>query len=269
MTDTDRRDAAIERAARRYAALLRLYPAEHRRTFGRHMQQTFKDQYRDAYAYQEVGLAFWLAVIGDALRSSMREHVMSLNTRRIDDAVMGMTIIVLGNILIFPQGIVAPPHVHDNAEEAFFVLEGDLVFTLGDDDQEIVAPPGTYVYIPPGTRHSFRCGSEVGRVYNTLVKVPDLDPATADDGLLASLLTLSDVYGTGWHAARRADVHAGDTVAVIGDGAVGLLAVLSAKQLGAERIILMGRHQARTDLGRSKRPRRPTPPWTPGKRSRS
>ena len=74
----------------------------------------------------------------------------------------------------------------------------------------------------------------------TLVKVPDLDPTTADDSLLASLLTLSDVYGTGWHAAHRAGVTAGDTVAVIGDGAVGLLAVLSAKQLGAERIILMG-----------------------------
>jgi threonine dehydrogenase-like Zn-dependent dehydrogenase len=84
----------------------------------------------------------------------------------------------------------------------------------------------------------------------TLVKVPDLDPATADDGLLASLLTLSDVYGTGWHAAHRAGVSAGDTVAVIGDGAVGLLAVLSAQQLGAERIVLMGRHKTRTDLGR-------------------
>jgi threonine dehydrogenase-like Zn-dependent dehydrogenase len=84
----------------------------------------------------------------------------------------------------------------------------------------------------------------------TLVKVPDLDLTTADDSLLASLLTLSDVYGTGWHAAHRAGVTAGDTVAVIGDGAVGLLAVLSAKQLGAERIILMGRHEARTDLGR-------------------
>src|SRR6478752_3801183 len=84
----------------------------------------------------------------------------------------------------------------------------------------------------------------------TLVKVPDVNPATADDGLLASLLTLSDVYGTGWHAAHRAGVTVGDTVAVIGDGAVGLLAVLSAKQLGAERIILMERHLARTDLGR-------------------
>jgi threonine dehydrogenase-like Zn-dependent dehydrogenase len=80
----------------------------------------------------------------------------------------------------------------------------------------------------------------------TLVKVPGVDEKSP---LLTSLLTLSDVYGTGWHAAHRADVAAGDTIAVIGDGAVGLMAVLSAKQLGAERIILMGRHEARTDLG--------------------
>ncbi|MFG6477193.1 alcohol dehydrogenase catalytic domain-containing protein [Microbacterium sp. P06] len=80
----------------------------------------------------------------------------------------------------------------------------------------------------------------------TLVKVPGM---SEDSPLLPSLLTLSDVYGTGWHAAHRAGVTAGDTVAVIGDGAVGLLAVLSAKQLGAEQIILMGRHKARTDLG--------------------
>jgi threonine dehydrogenase-like Zn-dependent dehydrogenase len=83
----------------------------------------------------------------------------------------------------------------------------------------------------------------------TLVKVPGVD-ATNDDALLASLLTLSDVYGTGWHAAVRGGVTKGSTVTVIGDGAVGLLAVLSAKQLGAEQIVLMGRHQARTDLGR-------------------
>jgi threonine dehydrogenase-like Zn-dependent dehydrogenase len=97
------------------------------------------------------------------------------------------------------------------------------------------------------------CQAEAVRVPladGTLVTVPGIDPATADESLLASLLTLSDVYGTGWHAAHRAGVTAGDTVAVIGDGAVGLLAVLSAQQLGAERIILMGRHRARTDLGR-------------------
>jgi threonine dehydrogenase-like Zn-dependent dehydrogenase len=83
----------------------------------------------------------------------------------------------------------------------------------------------------------------------TLVKVPDVTDDT-DDALLASLLTLSDVYGTGWHAAVKGGVTNGSTVTVIGDGAVGLLAVLSAKLLGAERIVLMGRHRARTDLGR-------------------
>jgi threonine dehydrogenase-like Zn-dependent dehydrogenase len=83
----------------------------------------------------------------------------------------------------------------------------------------------------------------------TLVKVPGVDGDT-DDARLASLLTLSDVYGTGWHAATRGRVTAGSTVTVIGDGAVGLLAVLSARQLGAERIVLMGRHRVRTDLGR-------------------
>lgn len=67
---------------------------------------------------------------------------------------------------------------------------------------------------------------------------------------LASLLTLSDVYGTGYHAARTGGAGPETTVAVIGDGAVGLLAVLSARRLGAERIILMGRHEDRTALGR-------------------
>lgn len=80
----------------------------------------------------------------------------------------------------------------------------------------------------------------------TLVKLP----VAADSALIPSLLTLSDVFGTGYHAAVAAEVNARTTVTVVGDGAVGLLAVLSAKRLGAEQIILMGRHQARTDLGR-------------------
>lgn len=71
-----------------------------------------------------------------------------------------------------------------------------------------------------------------------------------DDPRMPGLLTLSDVYGTGWHAAITGGVAPGTDVVVIGDGAVGLLAVLSAQRLGAERIILMGRHEARTDLGR-------------------
>ncbi|WP_392673901.1 alcohol dehydrogenase catalytic domain-containing protein [Streptomyces sp. LN785] len=86
----------------------------------------------------------------------------------------------------------------------------------------------------------------VPQAQGTLVKLPP----GVDSALLPSLLTLADVYGTGYHAAKQARVREGDTVTVIGDGAVGLLAVLSAKQLGAERIILMGRHKDRTDLGR-------------------
>ncbi len=87
----------------------------------------------------------------------------------------------------------------------------------------------------------------VPQAQGTLVAVPGVEE---DSALLPSLLTLADVYGTGYHAAKQARVTAGTTVTVVGDGAVGLLAVLSAKRLGAERIILMGRHKDRTDLGR-------------------
>jgi threonine dehydrogenase-like Zn-dependent dehydrogenase len=80
----------------------------------------------------------------------------------------------------------------------------------------------------------------------TLVKLP----VGEDSALLPSLLTLSDVFCTGQHAAVTAGVDQRTTVTVIGDGAVGLSAVLAAKRLGSERIILMGRHKDRTDLGR-------------------
>ncbi|MFD0052461.1 zinc-binding dehydrogenase [Streptomyces sp. NPDC005047] len=88
--------------------------------------------------------------------------------------------------------------------------------------------------------------ARVPQADGTLVKLP----VGEDSELLPDLLTLSDILGTGYHAARTAGVRRGDTVTVVGDGAVGLAAVISAKLLGAERIILMGRHRARTDLGR-------------------
>ena len=68
--------------------------------------------------------------------------------------------------------------------------------------------------------------------------------------MIPSLLSTSDVFGTGWFAAEAANVKPGMTVAVVGDGAVGLLGVLSAKQMGAERIIAMSRHEARQKLAR-------------------
>lgn len=84
---------------------------------------------------------------------------------------------------------------------------------------------------------------------NTLVKLPA--DAASDERLLTALLALSDVLGTGHHAAIGAGVTAGSTVAVVGDGAVGLCGVLAAKRLGAERIIALGRHQVRTDIART------------------
>ncbi|MGW1199722.1 zinc-binding dehydrogenase [Streptomyces sp. NPDC002536] len=80
----------------------------------------------------------------------------------------------------------------------------------------------------------------------TLVKLP----VGEDSPLLPSLLTLSDVFCTGHHCALTARAGPRTAVTVIGDGAVGLSAVLAAGRLGAERIVLMGRHLSRTDLGR-------------------
>jgi len=89
-----------------------------------------------------------------------------------------------------------------------------------------------------------------------IMRVPLADGtlvATSDvpsGDLIPSLLAVSDVMGTGWFAAAAANVKPGVTVAVVGDGAVGLLGILSAKQMGAERIIAMSRHASRQKLAR-------------------
>jgi threonine dehydrogenase-like Zn-dependent dehydrogenase len=91
------------------------------------------------------------------------------------------------------------------------------------------------------------CQSEYIRIPladGTLVATPE----QPDTDLIPSLLTLSDVMGTGWYAAKAAEVKPGSTVAVVGDGAVGLSAVIAAKELGAERIIAMSRHASRQKL---------------------
>src|SRR2546422_834117 len=80
------------------------------------------------------------------------------------------------------------------------------------------------------------------------VRVPHADgtlvvlPVGRDDALMSSLLTLTDVMATGHHAALAAGVGPGKTVAVVGDGAVGLCGVIAARRLGAEHVILLGRH---------------------------
>jgi threonine dehydrogenase-like Zn-dependent dehydrogenase len=94
------------------------------------------------------------------------------------------------------------------------------------------------------------CQAELIRVQNadgTLLATPD----PPDDTMVPSVLALSDVMCTGWHAAISADVRPGSTVVVVGDGAVGLSGVLAAAQLGAERVIAMSRHAARHQLART------------------
>ncbi|HPF39587.1 MAG TPA: zinc-dependent alcohol dehydrogenase family protein [Phycisphaerae bacterium] len=97
----------------------------------------------------------------------------------------------------------------------------------------------------------------ISRAQAPVLRVPLADgtlvptDGVPSDDLIPSLLTTSDVLGTGWFAADAANVKPGATVVVVGDGAVGLLGVLSARQMGAERIIAMSRHEARQKLARA------------------
>src|SRR2546430_5426076 len=150
--------------------------------------------------------------------------------------------------------------------EAIGVVEavGSGVHTLKVGD--VVVMPfaysdGTCAFCHEGLRTSCVHGGFFGTVelpgaQAEALRVPLADgtlftlPVGADDALMASLLTLSDVMGTGHHAARAAKVGRGKTAAVIGDGAVGLCAVIAARRLGAERIIMMGHHPDRIALAK-------------------
>ena len=102
---------------------------------------------------------------------------------------------------------------------------------------------------------------EVDGAQAEALRVPQADgtlfvlPVGEDDALMPSLLTLSDVMGTGHHAAVVAEVGSGKTVAVVGDGAVGLCGVIAARRLGAEQMILLGRHPDRIALAKARWPR--------------
>jgi threonine dehydrogenase-like Zn-dependent dehydrogenase len=140
---------------------------------------------------------------------------------------------------------------------------GDEVRTLKVSD--VVVTPfvwsdGTCVFCQEGLHtsclHGGRYGVDTDGGQGEAVRVPKADGTLVvlsvekDDPLMPSLLTLSDVMATGHHAALCAEVGPGKTVAVVGDGAVGLCGVIAAKRLGAERIILLGHHPDRVELGR-------------------
>lgn len=144
--------------------------------------------------------------------------------------------------------------VEDVGRDVRTVKKGDLV----------VAPfawsDGTCEFCRQGLQtsclHGGFWGGELDGGQGEAVRVPQADgtlvklPVGPDHALMPGLLTLSDVLGTGHHAAKAAKVGPGKTVAVVGDGAVGLCGVIAARRLGAEQIIMLGRHADRIALAR-------------------
>ena len=143
--------------------------------------------------------------------------------------------------------------VEDVGADVLRVRKGDLVvapFVYSDGSCEFCLEG-----IHTSCLHGGFWGSDgVDGGQGEAVRVPQADgtlvvlPVAPDDAIMPSLLTLSDVFATGHHAAVSARVRRGGTVAVVGDGAVGLCGVLAARRLGAEQIVILGRHRARTDI---------------------
>lgn len=154
-----------------------------------------------------------------------------------------------------PMGHEAIGVVEDVGSDVQRIKRGQLVimpFAYSDGSCPI-CHEGMNTACPSG---GFFGSPEVGGAQAEALRIPLADgtlfpvDVDHDEALMASLLTLSDVMGTGHHAALTARVASGKVAAVIGDGAVGLCAVIAAKRLGAERIIVMGRHEARLTLAR-------------------
>jgi len=140
--------------------------------------------------------------------------------------------------------------------EVHKVKKGDFVvmpFAFSDDACPFCLEGLTTACVHGGF---FGFSEGVGGAQAEAIRIPYADgtlyalPIGEDNALLAAILTLSDVMGTGHHAAVSAKVGPGKKVAVVGDGAVGLCGVIGAKRLGAEQIIILGRHEDRTALAK-------------------
>jgi hypothetical protein len=183
------------------------------------------------------------------------------------DAVIRVTRACICGSDLWPYGSMARSDTGQSmGHEAIGVVEaiGSDVRTLGPGD--VVVMPfaisdGTCEFcregLPTACVHvGFFGNNGVNGAQAEALRVPYADgtlyrlPVGEDDALMPSLLTLSDVMGTGHHAAVVAKVAPGKSVAVVGDGAVGLCGVIAAKRLGAEQIIILGRHADRVALAR-------------------
>jgi threonine dehydrogenase-like Zn-dependent dehydrogenase len=195
------------------------------------------------------------------------ENVPDPVLREPTDAIVRITSACICGSDLWPYGSMpANDHGRRMGHEFIGVVEdtGSDVTTLHRGDL-VVAPfvwaDNTCDFCREGLQTSCRHGGGWGAPgvdagQGEAVRVPQAQgtlvelPVAPDSALMPSLLTLSDVFCTGHHGVVTAGVRPGQSVTVVGDGAVGLCAVLAAKRAGAEQIILMGRHTARTDLGR-------------------
>ena len=195
------------------------------------------------------------------------EDVPDPEPRAPTDAVVRVVAACVCGSDLWPYGSRPPTVEGDRIGHEFLgVVEETGAEVAATEAGDLVVAPFVYadntcVFCAEGLQTSCLHGGGWGRNgvdggQGEAVRVPYADgtlvrlPVGVESPLVPSLLTLSDVYPTGHHCAVRAGVSPLTTVSVIGDGAVGLCAVLAARRLGAERIVLMGRHAERTALGR-------------------
>jgi threonine dehydrogenase-like Zn-dependent dehydrogenase len=193
------------------------------------------------------------------------ESILDPTIEEPTDAVIRVTRACICGSDLWPYKMLQPSDgARVMGHEAIGVVEeiGSDVRTLKVGD--VVVMPfafsdGTCIFCDEGLQTEcihggFFGNPEVPGAQSEAVRIPQADgtlyvlPVGEDDALMPSLLTLSDVMGTGHHAAVVAKVGPGKSVAVVGDGAVGLCGVIAAKRLGAEQIIIMGRHEDRIAL---------------------
>ncbi len=197
------------------------------------------------------------------------ENVPDATIVKPTDAVIRITRACICGSDLWPYNELAPTDTgRRRGHEAIGIVEavGADVRTVKPGD--VVVMPFAYsdvtcMFCDEGLQTScihggfFGTGGEAGGAQAEALRIPQADgtlfplPIKADDALMSSLLTLADVMGTGHHAALRAKVEKGKKAAVIGDGAVGLCGVIAAKRLGAEQIIVLGRHPDRIELAKA------------------
>ena len=178
-----------------------------------------------------------------------------------DAIVRNSATCVCGSDLWPYRGINPVPQATPMGHEYCGIVEdvGSVVKTV-KPGQFVIGSFATSDNTCPNCQYGYQSSCEhrewISTAQAPLLRVPLADgtlvptPEVPSDDMVPSLLALSDVMGTGWFAAHAANVKPGSTVVVVGDGAVGLLGVLSAKQMGADRILVMSRHDSRQKIAR-------------------